>query len=145
MNNLFKILFSLLVLTFGCSTDKPVIVVSVEGGKVEGVAENNITVFKGIPFAKPPVGNLRWKAPQPVKKWEGVLKADKYAPACPQMKLKYAGFVPPPTSEDCLYLNITVSLLKFLQKPQSKLHFCWIQTVAFRHDRAVFFCHTLLS
>ena len=106
MNNLFKILFSLLVLTFGCSTDKPVIVVSVEGGKVEGVAENNITVFKGIPFAQPPVGDLRWKAPQPVKKWEGVLKADKYAPACPQMKLKYAGFVPPPTSEDCLYLNV---------------------------------------
>jgi len=106
MKNLFKILSVLMVITFACSNDKPVTMVSVEGGKVEGVTENNITVFKGIPFAQPPVGDLRWKAPQPVKKWEGVLKADKFAPACPQMKLNYPGFVPPPTSEDCLYLNV---------------------------------------
>jgi para-nitrobenzyl esterase len=106
MNNLFKTIFVLLVITLSCSTDKPVSVVSVVGGKVEGIVENNITVFKGIPFAQPPVGGLRWKAPQPVKKWEGILKADKFAPACPQMKLKYPGFIPPPTSEDCLYLNV---------------------------------------
>jgi para-nitrobenzyl esterase len=106
MRTLSKILSALLVLTFACSSDKPVTLVSVEGGKVEGVIENNITVFKGIPFAQPPVGDLRWKAPQPVKKWEGVLKANKFAPACPQMKLKYPGFTPPPTSEDCLYLNV---------------------------------------
>ena len=106
MKNLFKILFALLLITVSCSADKPVTVVSVEGGKVEGVVENNITVFKGIPFAQPPVGDLRWKAPQPVKKWEGVLKANKFAPACPQMKLKYPGFIPPPSSEDCLYLNV---------------------------------------
>jgi len=105
MKNLFKILFALAVITVACSTGKPVTLVTVEGGKVEGVVENNITVFKGIPFARPPVGDLRWKAPQPVKKWEGVLKADKFAAACPQMKLKYPGFTPPPTSEDCLYLK----------------------------------------
>ena len=106
MKNLFKILFVLLVITVACSANKPVTVVSVEQGRVEGVIENNITVFKGIPFAQPPVGDLRWKAPQPVKKWEGVLKADKFAPACPQMKLNYPGFKSPETSEDCLYLNV---------------------------------------
>ncbi len=50
--------------------------VKVEGGLVEGTAEAGITVYKGIPFAAPPVGNLRWRPPQPVKSWDGVLKAD---------------------------------------------------------------------
>src|SRR5664279_531226 len=106
MKNLFKILFALAVITAACSTNKPVTLVSLEGGKVEGVVENNITIFKGIPFAQPPVGDLRWKAPQPVKTWDGVLKADTFAPASPQMKLNYPGFTPPPTSENCLYLNV---------------------------------------
>jgi para-nitrobenzyl esterase len=74
-------------------------VIITEGGKVEGTVENGIKVFKGIPFAAPPVGELRWKAPQPVKPWEGVKKADKFAPGSIQnQKLEQ--------SEDCLYLNI---------------------------------------
>jgi para-nitrobenzyl esterase len=55
-------------------------IITTESGKVEGTIENGIKVFKGIPFAAPPVGDLRWKAPQPVKPWEGVRKADKFAP-----------------------------------------------------------------
>ena len=55
-------------------------IIKTENGKVEGTVENGIRSFKGIPFATPPVGNLRWKAPQPVKPWDGVLKADKFAP-----------------------------------------------------------------
>jgi para-nitrobenzyl esterase len=106
MKNLFKIIFAMLFIMDACSPDKPVTVVSVEGGKIEGVVENNITVFRGIPFAQPPLGDLRWKAPQPVKKWEGVLKADKFAPACPQIQFKNSGTAPLPTSEDCLYLNV---------------------------------------
>lgn len=78
---------------------------TVEGGKVEGVMENDVGVFKGIPFAAPPVGEWRWKAPQPVKPWEGVLNADKFAPASSQPTPPW---VPTPqvSSEDCLYLNV---------------------------------------
>ena len=74
-------------------------IIKTESGKVEGTVENGIRAFKGIPFAAPPVGNFRWKAPQPVKPWDGVLKADKFAPGSIQnQKLEQ--------SEDCLYLNI---------------------------------------
>ena len=77
--------------------------VRVEGGLLEGVADGDLTVYKGIPFAAPPVGDLRWRAPQPAPKWEGVRKADHYAPACvPSM----GGPAPSGVSEDCLYLNI---------------------------------------
>jgi para-nitrobenzyl esterase len=75
----------------------------VEGGVVQGVAEGGLAVYKGIPFAAPPVGGLRWKAPQPVVAWSGVRNADKYAPACSQ---SMGGPPPGGTSEDCLYLNI---------------------------------------
>lgn len=78
---------------------------TVEGGKVEGVIENGIGVFKGIPFAAPPVGERRWKAPQPVKAWSGVLKVDKYAPICPQRSFQGPGSSVE-ISEDCLKLNI---------------------------------------
>jgi len=80
--------------------------VKVDGGLVEGTVEDGIAVYKGIPFAAPPVGDLRWRPPQPVKSWDGFLKADKYAPACPQMQLNIPGFPKVETSEDCLYLNV---------------------------------------
>ena len=80
--------------------------VKVEGGLVEGTLESGITAYKGIPFAAPPVGSLRWRPPQPVKNWDGVLKADKYAPACPQIQFYIPIFPKVETSEDCLYLNV---------------------------------------
>jgi hypothetical protein len=80
--------------------------IKVDGGLVEGTAEEGMTVYKGIPFASPPIGNLRWRPPQPVKSWDGVLQANKYAPACPQMELNIPGFPKVETSEDCLYLNV---------------------------------------
>src|ERR1017187_4977593 len=49
--------------------------VKVEGGLVQGIAGDNLTVYKGISFAAPPVGDLRWRAPQPAPKWEGVRQA----------------------------------------------------------------------
>ncbi len=77
--------------------------VKVEGGLVQGTADADLTVYKGIPFAAPPVGDLRWRDPQPVQTWEGVRKADRYSPACvPSM----GGPAPSGISEDCLYLNI---------------------------------------
>jgi para-nitrobenzyl esterase len=79
----------------------------VSGGQVEGTAANGIAAFKGIPFAAPPVGDLRWKKPAPVVAWSGVKKATTYAPACMQdaNMLKFIGS-PEGVSEDCLYLNV---------------------------------------
>lgn len=79
----------------------------VTGGAVQGVANDGIGVFKGIPFAAPPTGQDRWRAPQPVKPWSGVREADRFAPACmqsPQM-LKFIGS-DAGASEDCLYLDV---------------------------------------
>src|SRR5436190_19934355 len=80
---------------------------TVTGGKLQGVVTNGIASFKGIPFAAPPVGELRWKGPQPVAAWSGVKKATAYAPACVQdpAMLRFTG-APENVSEDCLYLNV---------------------------------------
>jgi len=79
----------------------------VSGGQVEGTAANGVASFKGIAFAAAPVGDLRWKKPQPVVAWSGVKKANTYAPACMQdpNMLKFIG-APDGASEDCLYLNV---------------------------------------
>ena len=56
--------------------------VKVDGGLLEGTAEDGLMVYRGIPFAAPPVGDLRWRAPQPAAKWTGVRKADTFGRAC---------------------------------------------------------------
>jgi len=76
--------------------------VQVTGGRIVGTAADGVNVFKGVPFAAPPVGQLRWRAPQPVVPWQGVKTAQAYAPACAQT----AAWIPDPKSEDCLYLNV---------------------------------------
>src|SRR4051812_16119941 len=58
--------------------------VKTENGILQGTYENGLAVYKGIPFAAPPVGDLRWKAPQPVAKWNGIRAADKFAPGAMQ-------------------------------------------------------------
>lgn len=78
-------------------------------GKVEGAAANGVTVFKGIPFAKPPIGDLRWRPPEPMKSWEGTRRADSFGKACIQPVIEMEGFepiLPEDQSEDCLYLNV---------------------------------------
>ena len=75
--------------------------VKVEQGMVQGKQENGITIYKGIPFAAPPVGNLRWKAPQPAPAWQGVKQTVNFAPSPVQ-----GGNPPSGKNEDCLYLNI---------------------------------------
>jgi para-nitrobenzyl esterase len=79
----------------------------VTGGEVRGVVKDGIASFKGIPFAAPPVGELRWRAPQPVKPWEGVRAANAFAPGPmqPAMVAIVMGGQPN-LSEDCLYLNV---------------------------------------
>ncbi|MDI9612811.1 MAG: carboxylesterase family protein [Acidobacteriota bacterium] len=76
----------------------------VTGGEVEGVVADGLSVFKGIPFAAPPVGELRWKAPAPVAPWTGVKKTDAFADACMQPPNSQGNTAP--VSEDCLYLNV---------------------------------------
>src|SRR5271165_6592563 len=74
--------------------------VKAEGGLLQGTSEDGLTVYRGIPFAAPPLGDLRWRAPQPAAPWDGVRQADKFAPQCVQ------SIKPETTSEDCLYLNV---------------------------------------
>ena len=76
-------------------------------GVVEGLDQSGVKVFKGVPFAAPPVGELRWKAPQPVKPWEGVRLAHEYGPN-PMQEALFGdmNFGTKEMSEDCLYLNI---------------------------------------
>jgi len=77
-----------------------------ESGRIEGLREQGLTVYKAIPFAAPPTGDLRWKPPQPVKPWTGTRLAKTFAPACMQTGVSMPGETPPQTSEDCLTLNI---------------------------------------
>jgi len=82
--------------------------VKIDAGLIEGTsnAGSEIRVFKGIPFAAPPVGPLRWRPPQPVTSWTGVRNADEFGPRCMQGGGGLGGAAPPPTSEDCLYVNV---------------------------------------
>jgi para-nitrobenzyl esterase len=82
--------------------------VKIENGIVEGVTEKSgVHSFKGIPFAQPPIGELRWKEPQPVNNWTGIRKCDAYG-YNPMQKKVFGdmGFRSPGMSEDCLYLNV---------------------------------------
>src|SRR5207247_2507922 len=87
----------------------PANVVKVEGGQIAGTIEDGVRSYKGIPYAAPPIGSLRWKPPQPVVAWSGIKKGDAVGAACPH--LARAADSPFPEalemkSEDCLYLNI---------------------------------------
>jgi para-nitrobenzyl esterase len=82
--------------------------VKIANGTLEGVVEKSgIRSFKGVPFGAPPVGDARWKPPQPVKAWTGVRKADKFGPRCMQRAIfGDMNFRSDGVSEDCLYLNV---------------------------------------
>lgn len=104
-----------LLMTVSAAAQAPI--VKTASGKVSGVVENGVNVYKGIPYAAPPVGDLRWKQPQPAKSWKGVRACDKFGPASLQggsaegsfyWKEFYQGGAPE-MSEDCLYLNVWTS------------------------------------
>lgn len=86
-------------------------------GVLQGVVDSGIVVFKGVPFARPPVGDLRWREPQPPESWTGVRPAENFGPRCMQrpifgdMNFRSSGM-----SEDCLYLNIWTSAKTGLEK-----------------------------
>lgn len=89
-----------LLFIFGCAGGSSVTALT-ESGLVAGTTEGGTWVFRGIPYAAPPVEGLRWKPPVAVTRWKGFRNATEFAPACPQVVTD--GTV---TSEDCLYLNI---------------------------------------
>jgi para-nitrobenzyl esterase len=86
------------------------LIVTTSDGAVRGAAVPGSTVeeYLGLPYAAPPIGDLRWRPPRPPARWHGVRDATSFAPSCPQNTNPNANpFLPPgPTSEDCLYLNV---------------------------------------
>ncbi len=110
-------LFSVVVLVAasgvvaGCDEDGARAVASgtvrTTGGLVSGTEANGVRAYLGIPYAAPPVGELRWRPPQPAPPWDGVRRCVAYGPACPQPVGLDASFFPVgETDEDCLYLNV---------------------------------------
>jgi para-nitrobenzyl esterase len=96
--------------SMGSGNAAPPPVVRVDGGELQGVVDDGVASYKGIPFAAAPVGDLRWRPPQPAAPWTGVRQAAEYGSDCMQGR-----FGPPPApgapparvpSEDCLYLNV---------------------------------------
>lgn len=101
MKFLRYVLFAILAIGIFSCTELPDGQVKVDGGIIQGTVTEELTIYKGIPFAAPPIGNLRWKAPQPVVPWEGVKQTTEFAPAPMQPGNPISG-----KSEDCLYLNV---------------------------------------
>lgn len=86
-------------------------------GTVRGFKKNGVNIFLGIPYAAPPVGNLRWQPPQPVKKWKDTYDATEYKSTCPQVTELGAFAGPASVNEDCLYLSVFTSNKSNGKKP----------------------------
>ena len=102
-----KTIITMLLMLVGMTAmAQPLLKTHVETGDVEGTPDGtDLAIYKAIPYAAPPVGDLRWKAPQPAKPWKGVLKAEDVAKWPPQPEKSYVKY--DMMSEDCLYLSVT--------------------------------------
>ncbi len=102
-----KIVCLAAVLLVAIHADAAVDQVSIDSGQLKGKVEGRVVSFKGIPFAAPPVGENRWRPPQPVQAWTGIHDATDYGPDC--MQLPFPGDAAPlgvTPREDCLYVNV---------------------------------------
>ena len=126
----YNILLVLLGFTVFANAQNPIVETS--NGKIQGTAgmDKTVRVFKGIPFAAAPIGDLRWKAPQPVQNWKGIKQCKTFS-ASPMQNKPQPFFCwseefiaqPEPINEDCLYLNVwTTSKTKSKKQPV----FVWI-------------------
>jgi para-nitrobenzyl esterase len=111
MNLKIKALGACLIAAFAINANADVYnelrpIVEVKNGKLQGVEEHGMLAFKNIPYAAPPVGELRWRPPQPAKHWEGVRDASKCGQACPQPLVEGLNPELVPGCEDCLKLNV---------------------------------------
>jgi len=89
--------------------------ISIDTGRLEGIVEDRVTIFRGIPYAQPPVGELRWRPPKPVRPWPGVRDSTQFGHACPQRVGLYPDWVDAHLesvgkNEDCLTLNVWTPL-----------------------------------
>ena len=134
-NNALLLVFAIVMISCQNNT------ITVTGGKLQGVpsVKEGVTVFKGIPYAAPPMGELRWQEPQPAQAWEGVKTCDKFGPIEWQPGNAPGTFYgdefywegTPEQSEDCLYLNVWAPT-KAVGHPASKLPVAmWIHGGAF--------------
>jgi para-nitrobenzyl esterase len=105
--NVTRCLALVFLAVHGASGREPRTTVHTASGVIEGVAHpgHEVVAFKGIPFAAPPVGELRWREPQSAIPWEGVRTADTFGASCPQPPSP-SGKQPAHMSEDCLFLNV---------------------------------------
>ena len=105
MKNILLSLFAILSLSAFAGADRPT--AKIETGLLQGATEYNMNVFKNIPYAAPPVGDLRWRPPQPAASWNGTRDASKFGNSCPQPNLKNENRgLGLPGNEDCLTLNV---------------------------------------
>jgi para-nitrobenzyl esterase len=87
-------------------------IVRIDGGLIRGAGAAGVYSFRGLPYAAPPTGNLRWRPPQPASSWSGIRDATQFGPSCPQAQA-FNPFLPPGTiSEDCLNLNVYTPTLR---------------------------------
>lgn len=128
MKNFLALIAASLLLT-GCTShsEAPNPILTIEGGQVQGVNTDidGVVVYRGIPYAAPPIGENRWKAPQPVRPWEGIKVCDKFGHPAFQGAHYEGGYTTEwgygeeaTYSEDCLYLNVWT---KASAQPEKKL------------------------
>ena len=102
-----SVLFVCLAALASAASHAQIETAEVTGGRLQGSVANGVASFKGIPFAAPPVGENRWRAPQPIEPWSGLRPAVNYAPSCMQAANMVAAMgASGGANEDCLYLNV---------------------------------------
>ena len=114
-------IFVSIAVSWAVSTSRSAEPIPTESGLISGAAAGHaaeVQAYKGIPFAAPPVGVLRWKPPQPVSPWKGVRACTEYGPWCPQPKSTIIRIAPSGDrqSEDCLYLNVWTAAKEAAEK-----------------------------
>ncbi|MFB7087821.1 carboxylesterase/lipase family protein [Streptomyces sp. NPDC056296] len=111
------LLLPLLAVTPASNAAPPGDTVATASGRLQGTSPDadGVRAFKGIPYAAPPVGPLRWQPPQPAQRWKGTRQATEYGPACYGSRAH--GAAPPPMSEDCLSLNVWTPARQGKPKP----------------------------
>ena len=101
-----SIVLVLAVWLAACAQPGSGLIAQIDSGKLQGTVIDDVTVFKGIPYAAPPVGEWRWRPPQRIEPWEGVRSAEAYSAFCAQPKSSLLWFQLGEISEDCLTLNV---------------------------------------